>query len=341
MQKKLLIFLILILCVGCKNYQSVDYKKPYLTIDEDYFGKSKIEMHDYDTKEVVDVNDYGIKEAYSGYYDKYTNNYLITAGRVCELLIVHRNSSSELHDLCQENNIGAGIMEDIKINKEYIIVAHNIGFVEGKDGYIFGIGIYNHDFKLIDYIEKNYHIRGVNIFDDTLYFNYSNNVGPDDNEPSYTSQYNLKTKKEIVVKDSIPRRLFHFKNNNGVYSSELNANCDIYLNDKKLKNNGNVDQYCYNDSVFTYKDKSGKTIVPLSSGLKNENYFLEISDKEPENVSIITDNVCSVFTWYTPQGKYCKDIGYKNIYFNDFVNGPKKLDIDVNSGHIFPFYDWK
>lgn len=341
MKIKILVFLILLLCYGCKNYQSVDFKKPYLKIDKNFFDQLKIEMHDYDTKEHVDIKTHGIQEHYVSFLNKYTNDYIIAARFECDILLVHSDSSSRKINACEPINIKNAVLSLMHINKDYIVVHYNIGFTDKMNGYTYGLGVFNHEFKLIEYIEKQGFIWATGLFDDKLIYNYGATSLPEEDEQFEIVEYNIRTREEKSSKHNFPNKKFFIKVKNHLYAGDDVANCDISLDGKKLKNNwNNVRDYCFTMSVFNYQGINNKTVIPLKSSLKSDSYFLEIDNNDPENVTITTDNICSNFEWYSSQGKYCRDKKEEGIYFNDFKNNPIKLDIDAKSSHEFGFYDW-
>lgn len=343
MRKKLIIVIILLIILiisGCNKYEEVDYKKPYLTLDNNLFNKLKLKMYDYETKESVDVKTYGFGEYIDGIYNENNNDYIIAAPRTCHLLVVHSNSNSEIFNPCILTKTTDASIGDFALNSKYLIVSLNIGVEEEGEDYKYVIAVFDNDYQLVDYFSVPGEVRAVNIFDDKIMYSYKDSFWDDENFGKI-GNYNLKTKENIIKNDDTLYKEFFLKINNNFYAINggVSNECKIYLNGKQISSNPEIEYYCYRESVYNYQ-VNNDIIVPINEAFAHEFGFIKIDKNKPKKISYIKDDVCSGFDWFTSQGKYCKDKEKKNIYFNDFKNGPKKLDIDIESGWQFAFFKW-
>lgn len=327
-------FIVLTFFIDFKDYHKVDYKKPYLAIDFDKFDNLIIKMYDYDSKDSVDVNTHRFKEITPGHYDKYNGDYLLTSAHECKILVIHRNSESEIFDPCSKDTATGASVINIAMNEKYLIAEYNIGYSE--KGYDYGIGIFNHQYELLEYLRVDGFMTASNIFGEQIYYNY-NNDSDNYNSKSTTAIYNIITKEKKEKLENSSRIGFYLKLNDNIYYGD--NNCDIYLGDKLVYKSEKNTSACYNSNSYHQNDKEGNIIKDISYP-EGERY-LRFDKNNPYKVELIKDNVCNHFTYYTSQGKYCKDKKEENIYFNDHVNPAKKLDIDIKQGHTFAFYDWE
>lgn len=353
--KKIVVVVVIILMVsGCEGTSqiSVDYKKPYLTIDRHGFNKYKdrIIMHDYDTKEWVIVNTHNIDELLNiSAYNKKNDDNLFFHRYKCEILVVHRDSTSEIFNPCAQNKIiSEGSMASITLNDQYILISYNRPSedrsVENED---YMMAIFNHKYNLIDVVNiKNDALQVVLDDDNIKYVNYKEYY-PEKKLDRYLVTYNIKQRKETSR--------VRFENRAAVTSMIINDGKLIYTAypnhlyiDKETKidskpfSNIKVQDLRIDNVNFIYQDTKLNDIITMDSLENGNSYYLRIGG---DKLTLESDNQCKGITKrYTAKGQYCINQKNDRIIFQDFKNQPLELDIKIGEGkdeyYDAYFYEW-
>lgn len=326
---------------ACDNKQTlVNYQKPYLDITyQDINQPLNIKMVDYQTNNSVDIDAHNFTTLMPSYLDPYNDDYLLIGRFNCEILVINKNSSSHIFNPCQQVNLkkDANINDGVYYNEKYLLVTFNIGFNENNKHYDYAVGIFNHDYKLIDFLEFKQQPYLFNLVGDKLYFTSMESLYSGFN---IINNYDIKTKKLVETKTNYKDIKDLFIVDNNIYV--LNEKCDLYLNNKKLLN---VSERCANiQNKYQYQNKDNVIYNLLGFTSKSDQPYdltLEISKNNSEQVKVVQDQLCQANkAWYSPQGKYCATNNNK-VAFNDYQNTAQILDINNKQYQEFGFYNWK
>lgn len=341
---KVNIFLIFSLFLfACDKPQTkVNYQKPYLDITyKDDNQPLAIKMVDYQSKKSINIDAHNFSVLMPSYLNPYNNDYLLTSRFNCEILVVNKDGSSHLFNPCQQVDLkgDANINDGVYYNEKYLVVTFNIGFNKYQKNYDYALGIFNHDYQLVDFLEFDQQPYLFNLENDQLYFTSMSSLysGFD-----LINEYNIKSKKLKQTKTKFKDIKDMFVINNNIYL--LNENCQLYLNDRLLVK---VSERCANIQNKYLYQKDNKIIYNLLAFSQDSDQpndiYLEISKNNPYKVKVVKDLLCLANNaWYSPEGKYClnKD---NQIIFNDFQGKIKLLDIIKSNGkhQEYGFFNWE
>lgn len=355
--KKFLFTFLIIILFGCDNDKElrqtkVNYNKPYLT--SDFKGKDKdkarVMMHDYDTKESVDVNTFDFKIVEKGSYNKYSKDYLYIDHFVCEILVVHRDSTSEIFDPCKLSGIkNAGSQDGIFFSDKYILVQYNIGYIGNNEltdnfkNYGYGLGVFTKNYQLVDsFIVDGYARPAILDGDKIIYCFTQEDINDNPNETFLVTYNFLKKKEEKRVHLKYGEVHFLAKYNNRILVGANNHK--VYENDKVIFDNG--ENMLLIDTIYQYRNNLGEVVLPSNSykaSFEGESKLLIIKEN---SLYLKDDFECDDYLRsYTSQGQYCKSVRDGRIIFQDFKENPKILDLKVGEGKdeylTYDFFDWK
>lgn len=337
-------FVFLILCFflsACQTDTEVNYQKPYLEITyHDRNDPIKIMMKDYASKQSKEINSQGMNELMPSYLNPFNNDYILTSRLSCDMLLINVNGLSKLFNPCKAANVSdnSSLNDGVYYSRRYLLITFNQGFADNRKEYNYTLGIFNHQYQLIDTIKLKQQPYFFNIDDNNLYFITTESLYSGFN---ILNTYSIKNKTLKTNKLNQKETKDFFIANNHQFM--INENCQLLFNDVNILNissrcssvQPNYNYYLQNNLIHN--------IFIFSKDSDEPQYaFLKINLNNPQESEVRYDNYClNNQAWYSPQGKYCLN-KKGSITFNNYKHTPIELNIKPAPGinTSYGFFNW-